>query len=193
MKERPILMSTPMVQAVLDGRKTMTRRVVKKTPCTCGYPPGSHNCRLGNIGENQWACASLGFTGEFVRCPYGKVGDRLWVRESFRQMQRGIDYKADHDYRIGFTWKPSIHMPRAASRINLEITGVRVERLQEITEEDANAEGFPDTFRRNGSYESADLGKWKFIELWDALNTKRGFGWDVNPWVWVIEFKKITK
>lgn len=261
-KERPILMSTPMVQAVLDGRKIMTRRVAK---ISTDFP------LISSVGENGGVYAGR-YMGdmdhEWFKCPYGKVGDRLcplhygiigdkeqfshngskdkrgglveadsggntercscndrlWVKESFyaygkyrytgkltKNGKREVEffdctqdangtyrYVADESIpkpksRFEFDWhrRPSIFMPREASRINLEITGVRVERLQEITEEDANAEGFPDTFRRNGSYESTELGKWKFIELWDSLNAKRGFGWDVNPWVWVIEFKVI--
>lgn len=235
MRERPILFSTPMVQAVLDGRKTMTRRVVKMTKdepltnvswgYTCFTPDGYISLRgvhaSGEYGES------------FIRNPYGKVGDRLWVRETFSE---GYNYRYEGDSRIKvphfkyradfvgksldgifvngtpkkpvkdqsdlYVWKPSIFMPREACRINLEITGVRVERLQEITEADARDEGVGDedavmrvdsdilpTARLLG--EPFENDRVWFAHLWNELNGKRGFGWDVNPWVWIIEFKRI--
>lgn len=202
MRERPILFSTPMVQAVLDGRKTMTRRVVKPQPENGSIP------MLGDkfpvpLTEPQIIAECC--------CPYGKVGDRLWVRETtginmhphsrdFGQRIYKATQKVDPDYPI--RWIPSIHMKREASRINLEITGVRVERLQEITEADARDEGVGDedavmrvdsdilpTARLLG--EPFENDRVWFAHLWNELNGKRGFGWDVNPWVWIIEFKRI--
>ena len=215
MKERPILFSTPMVQAVLDDSKTMTRRVIKDQE--------SVEPRLDDPGKGNWVhrntlhpCDYACTNEPFELCPYGKVGDRLWVRESGwqpkdptpRDIREGADtwpkyiYTADGISDIekeqfknwGWKSKPSIFMPRWASRINLEITGVRVERLQEITEEDAKAEGVPidDSPCDHVRFSCADvrcLGpgyKASFCELWQHLNAKRGFGWDVNPWVWVI-------
>lgn len=211
-------MSTPMVQAVLDGRKTMTRRVVKPQPA------------------GEWAAPGRSMS------PYGKVGDRLWVRETFSEgytyryegdskiKVRHFKYRADFvgksldgifvngtpkkpikDQADLYVWKPSIFMPREACRINLEITGVRVERLKHITEEDVSAEGVTNNYRCRcggvfGYYEGGgetwdcDCLSWEFsglvrtfADLWNGLNAKRGFGWDVNPWVWCIEFRKLPE
>ena len=175
MKTRPILFSAPMVRALLEGRKTQTRRIVKFGT----LPDGNTNNK-----------APIGL------CPYGKVGDFLWVRETWALASRATDlakvyYKAHEnashtefhefvdDAKVGKyqpTWprfKPSIHMPRWASRITLEITGVRVERLQDCSEADALAEGAkPDM---------------PYGTIWKAINGQES--WDANPWVWVIEFK----
>lgn len=201
MKERPILFSAPMVRAILAGTKTQTRRVVKprKDP--------DYGCELspGEIAGDEHA-ARL--------CPYGQPGDRLWVRETFAkidgQTQPWIetDYRATytHGDRLGDTlglkkrWTPAIHMPRAASRISLEITAVRVERLQDISEAAAKAEGV----HRNidGLWSG---GVWKhlaqpnrygdpcnaFCDLWASING--GESWDANPWVWVVEFKRVQQ
>jgi hypothetical protein len=227
-KERPILFSAPMVRAILEGRKTVTRRAVK----------GS--------GLNFLA----DFTPEYVAlpenrfCPYGKPGDRLWVRESWQdvhsaqvndgrytqQGRAGIPgppgvtyqtiYRADgpypvvyhshaHPYRMlqpdpahgmtapaegGYTgWTPSIHMPRWASRILLEITDVRVERLQDISRADIRAEGLqcpPELASDDASPNYRDWFPTAWQELWEAIN---GAGsWTANPWVWVVEFKRVT-
>lgn len=193
MKERPLIFSAPMVRAILDGRKTQTRRVIKP------QPPHSEWTRVkeysGGMTEVQ--------PSYWMRCPYGQPGDRLWVRETWRPMisqaSRAFSstgqryaYRADHPSPSAFdgTWKPSIHMPKAASRITLEITGVRVERLQEIHHNlnDLEAEGvtlspstlYPDCNR-------ADKLEQVFATLWDSIN---GVGaWDKNPWCWVLEFK----
>ena len=148
-------------------------------------------------------------------CPYGQVGDLLWVRESYAVRSDGVDqilYKADYQEvvkmldlpEINIKWKPSIHMFKCDARIWLEITGIRVERLQEITEEDAIGEGiqlfkvglpptqvkvyasgWPDPLCGGTSVDG-------FHHLWDSINAKRGYGWSENPWVWVIEFKRKT-
>lgn len=210
MTERPILFSGPMVRALLDGSKTQTRRVVK--------------------GKAFDWLEAYEFTPEFVAlpdnamCPYGQPGDRLWVRETWMDLQgTGIEivtgsreryaYGADtprgsygDDQRkcYGLKWRPSIHMPRVASRITLEITSMRVERLQDINEADAAAEGltFSAKARRSedcmGIYElrmpdgklhfndnACDL----FRTLWEQINGPDS--WAANPWVWVVEFRRL--
>lgn len=211
MKERPILFSAPMVKAILNGTKTVTRRTVK-------LPNG---CVFGNVYDGQIIDTKhqnmLGHDIEFpideLHCPYGQVGDQLWVREAWRQAypktsySNGIIYRADAAKALGMDeysnrhkWKPSIHMPRWASRIQLEITGVRVERLNDISGDDAIAEGsffgscqcWP---KPKTPIESAMRQTWcrkhgyEFKHLWESIN---GAGsWDLNPWVWVVEFKVI--
>lgn len=177
MDERPILFSGSMVRAILEGRKTNTRRVVKL----------NYAGRIARSGK-QWhvddPAAALG-------CPYGQSGDLLWVRETWglpwHHAQRPYFYRATDEDAVGWHpdfdgWKPSIHMPRSASRISLEVAGVRVERVQDISAEDAWAEGIPHSPDVNPLHE--------FEELWDSINAKRGFGWDANPLVWVVEFRK---
>lgn len=177
MKERPTLFSGPMVRAILEGRKTQTRRAVKFQWC----------------GSGEALMHQATFDPAY-KCPYGQPGDRLWVRETFRSKQQcgeTIDwtYRADcpalTEYL--FPWKPSIYMPRRASRITLEIMSVRGERLQDISEEDAKAEGcewsqwsFPNSTRP---------GKSAYRALWESINGPGS--WDQNPWVWVIEFKEV--
>jgi hypothetical protein len=128
-----------------------------------------------------------------VHCPYGIPGDRLWVRETFAQgvegCPGGISYRADHADPKGdgpahpVKWRPSIFMPRAASRILLEITDVRVQRLQEISTRDIWAEGIA------ASPDVDPVHEWR--DLWDSLNAARGFGWAANPWVWAITFRRV--
>lgn len=183
MTERPILFSAPMVRAILDGVKTQTRRVVKFPDRPMKY----------KYSESDWM-----IDGEPIgRSPYGKPGDRLWVRETFSEFDtlNGMVcwYKAesdDPDYWHNVTWRPSIHMPRRLSRITLEIVAVRVERLHDISEADAIAEG---TAGGHGSipgygYSATPIEHYR--HLWESLN---GHGsWAANPWVWVIEFKRVT-
>lgn len=209
MKERGILFNTEMVKAVLDGRKTQTRRVVKPQP---------YKHKFGSIGMSVWRWLyknKYDFQDQqnwINHCPYGQVGDRLWVRETtciapknFASPDdscipdkegelRYVSYRADghpedamRDYKL--KWTPSIHVPRWASRINLEITDIRVERVQDITEEDSLKEGIK--IDGTSSMGHVFTGKEHFWGLWDFINKKRGFGWDVNPWVWVVEFKVI--
>ena len=181
MKEHPILFSTPMVKAILDGRKTVTRRIFKHQP--------NHKATIIERSDRwpkqgDWI-AKFRYPGELpryevtdvIRCPFGKVGDNLWVRETFCTItveDRPLTlYKADGDlntavdvFRDGKPWHPSIHMPKDVCRLFLKITGVSVERLQDITEEDAKKEG------------------------WEKIN---GEGlWIANPWVWVIHFRRKT-
>jgi hypothetical protein len=208
MKERPIIFSAKMILAILAGKKTQTRRVVKNI---CIYSikklfGGMVLWRSGPAGKFQ-----RGFPGDDLResCPYGQPGDRLWVRETWRPIKNNqttltyIEYKADgakifrdHAYQTGWDnvepWRSSIHLPRRYSRIILEITNVRIERLQDINSEshdDVLKEGWP--FEEEGKTEENPV--WSFRRYWDSLNSKRGFGWETNPFVWVISFKWTEK
>ena len=193
MKERPILMSTDNVRAILDGRKIQTRRVLST------LNKRWKGCQPLEIlpmkTPNEWAglMQRNPNKGLVFKCRFGVPGDRLWVRETWARIVLNpthIYYKAD-DPKMEIFWRPSIFMPRWASRITLEITGVRVERLQEIREKDAEAEGLnPAEYNNPNAY--ADLPCInQFITLWDSLNAKRGYGWEKNPWMWVISFKRI--
>ena len=214
-KERPILFSAPMVCAILDGRKTVTRRPLNAQALkNIGYGVQLGECHElpseGPLHPN-----SVGYYNDF--CPLGQIGDRLYVRETFNRTNPGgaegvYYYRADGEFpkSIGggkFTdaesWKPSIHMPREASRILLEITDVRVERLQDISEAQAMAEGIVGVpFRPDdgwpictGYMVGPDDGKSAlettaakaFAGLWNST----GGDWDANPWVWVVEFKRV--
>lgn len=207
MKERPIIFSAPMVRAILEGQKTQTRRVIKpqpeivRDPMPTGPVPGSLiRIKLGP-GHHRFL-GSENFTNEF--CPYGQPGNRLWVRESFWPAFRRTENNAGVVYRANYLkpsfldttlysrekiWTSPIYMPRWASRITLEIVAVHVERLQKIAVSDAIAEGIDsdggDDEHRNRSTRE------NFAISWDALNAKRGFSWESNPWVWVIEFKRL--
>jgi hypothetical protein len=234
-KERPIPFTGEMVRAILDGRKTQTRRVVKPQP---SFPFGVkqivlvddpwHNDAFvgtpaeGMMGdgprEKQFHCED--YAGNLVArfdatCPYGQPGDRLWVKETWQHLhndgsplERLPDwektpvhcfYRADESdptaLPVSGKWRPSIHMPCWASRITLEITEVRAERVQQISEGDAKAEGCglgcTVKSERFGRYMSA--GQFAFAELWDSINAKRGLGWEANPWAWVIGFRKLER
>lgn len=205
MKERPMLFSGPMVRAILDGRKTQTRRVIQAQPIALPPlgPVDVMDIMWSKHGGNPRVNLMIPEIRDAV-CPYGKSGDRLWVRETWRldNDQDKYIYRANV-VSYGYKWRPSIFMRRSVSRITLEITDVRVERVQDISEEDAKAEGIapakscPVGDRRPWS---GDLGRtwWSdpriaFLTLWDSINAKRGFGWDVNPFVWVIAFKRIEE
>jgi hypothetical protein len=224
MKELGILFSAPMVRALLDGTKTQTRRACK--------PANEHALSyVVGPGEERSDLAAGWFGDEegdlLFRCPYGKPGDRLWVRETWRHTAgslgearaiteditsgTAVDWRATYIENcirdLGFTqddaemadsfetWRPSIHMPRWASRILLEITGVDVERLQDISEADAKSEGIDMQAARTaissiGMREIAGPVA-EFSVLWDSVN---GAGsWDTNPWVWVVEFRRIER
>jgi hypothetical protein len=190
MKERPILFSAPMVRAILEGRKTQTRRVVKKS---------------AEMDTNGF----MALVPDEKKCPYGQAGDRLWVRETFHVCPHHDDvfYKSDdlllpRKCMAHRRWRPSIHMPRWASRITLKITGVRVERLQDISEADAIAEGIEpdgDFWKHYGPHPLKDLGENvahaypvnSFRSLWHSINGPES--WAANPWVWVVEFKCVTE
>jgi hypothetical protein len=225
MKERPILFSAPMVRALLAGTKTQTRRVVKLSE---EWHPDARAARVIGVGDDGIAAMPLDefgrMLGQAIRCPYGQPGDRLWVREAF--MHEPADYcweasvsipcrPAVTTYRAdvegdsrGAGWSPSIHMPRALSRIDLEITAVRVERLQSISEADARAEGI---VCGDGSWSKTDSGEayqrdkfgwyvtgqharhnapsYAYRALWEQVNGPGS--WDANPWVWVVEFRRV--
>lgn len=219
MKERPILFSGAMVRSILAGRKTQTRRVMKSQPAL-------ENVFVGGVHREAWVWKDTADPAGWLMhrmCPYGQPGDRLWVRETWGPIYPqdphyngghpiGIDYKASHSreshqWRVmddlgTRRWKPSIHMPRWACRILLEITGVRVERLQDISEADALAEGieslagdktiyhwdFPKPrppYAVSGYKSARDAYK----ELWVEINGRESL--DANPWVWIIEFKRV--
>lgn len=191
-KEHPIIFSADMVKAILEGRKTQTRRVVK--PQFLDVYGEARQKAQGTPMQKHY---------ELERpCPYGQVGDRLWVREAFRGEDGKVIYAADvgvdFSTRAGYyghAYKPSIHMPRWASRINLEITAIRVERLQEIDSWDCIYEGIAQKRYNEHLHLMIDKSNTELIEdfriLWDSLNAKRGYGWEVDPWVWVIEFRRI--
>ncbi|NEM96182.1 ASCH domain-containing protein [Pontibacter burrus] len=197
-KDRPILFSTPMVQGIVEDRKTKTRRVVKGQAL-------------------EWLQPDM-FTPEYVAspenklCPYGYPGDRLWVREAWQYSdnleepylyrQKELD-ELKPEFFERMKWKPSIHMPREACRLILEITSVKIERLQDISENDAIAEGIElldgklddSPVFRNYNYKAPEV-KYgygfptnSFRSLWESINGKES--WSENPWVWVVEFKKV--
>lgn len=193
MNEKPIIFSDESVRAILAGRKTQTRRVVRPQPI------------VEPDGRMHWK--GIGWTYHYERlthgtmlskCPYGVPGDRLWVREKLARVEGGIVYAgfiSDKPLR----WMSPIHMPRAYSRLTLEIVNIRVKRLQEISEEDAVAEGlerdeagfwFTKTSAPKDMYFNKNP-KSIYAVLWDDINAKRGYPWASNPWVWVIEFGKV--
>lgn len=217
MTERPILFNDEMVRALVRDKdpKTQTRRVMKDAPIEHGR------------GWSRWWVDKMDcyFNSEqyICECPYGKPGDRLWVRECWAKHANAEDcvyprgeghtwgspvYRATHSGMKpvceGFTtWKPSIHMPRWASRITLEVTDVRVERVQDISEADAKAEGVQPVPFWEFTDEEMELLDYPLLErmkpiasafsgVWDSINAKRGYGWEVNPWVWVVEFKQLA-
>jgi hypothetical protein len=257
MKERPILFSAPMVRAIIEGRKTMTRRIVKPMPGSqskwltmSGIDNVPHGAMSGGGWQMHHPLADQCVDGVqiehdsplgWIRCPYGSPGDRLWVRETHFVGQPAPDDYPQIVYRADMAehatdgrsvcpiknhcpsahkgpWKPAIHMPRWASRLLLDVVSVSVERLQDISEADAKAEGVesPDTEREEHDWSicekcggtllynglGANLGvifdcdclecdthKKRFRNLWDYINGKRA-DWASNPWVWVVEFQK---
>lgn len=245
MKERPILFNTDMVKAILEGRKTQTRRVVKPMNgeqskwLSNELLSKSLSCYLCEVNRELGAQFQHPKAGEtigsvkvekmsplgWIKCPYGQVGDRLWVRETWASLRLEIDYESgivdgweevepdvvkrnkeigyftiaykadehwDDGYNCvedrGFRFRPSIHMPRWASRITLEITDIRVERVQDIDDESAGKEGISN-YNYNGKY--CDSGKLIFKQMWNSITKNKAHKWDKNPWVWVIEFKRI--
>lgn len=219
MKEHPILFSTPMVQAILAGKKTQTRRIVK-------HHLDDRGVRTFNKPFEDWH-------GREVKCPYGNIGDRLWVRERFypydwteeggiRKDESGFLYYSDtcdprpfgmedetcvHEFgdnkKDWPSWKPSIHMPRTACRINIEITNIRVERLQDISNDDAKSEGAKDHLNSSDLNLMSGIDKdyklpspfgehqFGFMALWCKINGVES--WIENPFVWVIQFKRINQ
>jgi len=202
-RERPILFSAPMVRSILADQKTQTRRVVKAAHLR-NLALGVRRARA-EWGDSAFVDIAIRDVLERVLtlCPYGQHSDRLWVRETHYVWSAGymdgtgreISYRATEPD-APTTWTPSIHMPRWASRITLELTGVRVERVQEISEADAIAEGCSRDYNdvpwctdQACTHRGA---QWHFRSIWDSLNAKRGYGWDLNPWVWVLAFRRIT-
>lgn len=225
MKERPILFSADMVLAILAGRKTQTRRPVKPQPYTIPWRDAYGNADEAlfwryDESREDWPYPRF--------CPYGQPGDRLWVRETFQEFfddeimplrprgPRGrlgspstpgrlsyVFYRADGPMPVQSplgraNWRPSIHMPRWASRITLEITDVRVERVQDITEADAMAEGCPgEKGFVWGQEVEIQAPQEQYHHLWDSIyypgiyKKPTPFRWDANPWVWVIEFRRV--
>lgn len=192
MTERPLLMCGEMVCATLRevDPKTQTRREVNPQPS-----------RTLHQGKGDLACwFEKSYHSETWKCPYGKPGDRLWVRETFcdiplRSGKMGFAYRADGESAFdqieeGYDWlgkwKPSIFMPRVASRITLEIVKVRVERLQDISEQDAKTEGVEPNNKWPLSSSKYRRG---FIDIWESINGNGS--WAKNPWVWVMEFKRL--
>ncbi len=219
MKETGIIMSGNHPKLILDGVKTQTRRVIKPQP----YPHKMQARSVFNISPffQGWLwnpkkndlpiSPGYNFIDWKIYCPYGQVGDRLWVRETFfyewpteeqpddmrecRIVYRASEpdyiqpeWKENNEFPRQYTWTPSIFMPRWASRITLEITEVRVERLQEISPFDCGEEGIN---RTGDILVAGKFMKECFQILWDSLNAKRGYGWEVNPWVWVISFRRV--
>jgi hypothetical protein len=232
MTERPILFNAKMVRAVLDGRKTQTRRVVKPQPETYNGKPVHDQGRLHNSGwlyDGQFFIDDGQMMDHLFHEVYGRKGspyggvyadgtaDSMWVREThtwitladndpwreratadgcLKRHPDGYDvamiYRADGD-EIGSNWRPSIFMPRWGSRITLDLVDVRIERLQDISEADAIAEGVAHNWLAATDddppcYSAVDSCR----TLWDSINSKRGYGWDINPWVWVVEFDPYT-
>lgn len=230
MKERPIIFNAEMVRAILDGRKTQTRRIVTPQPINrkvgmvnagyCGHP------ELWLVDGDVGSYTCNGLIAPEWRCPFGIIGDRLWVRETFQgplmdesllddyrkdadkfQNPKYCEYAADGgekpeytdlDDNLRYGWRPSIHMPRWASRINLQITKVRVERLNGISEADALAEGCValegckwHTFEeaKAGTPMHDHTAKDAFSALWQSIYGEES--WSSNPWVWVIEFERV--
>lgn len=217
---KPILFNTEMVRAIMDGRKTCTRRVIKLPWEECPACKYVHNEYIyDKMAENVY-CARCGCPLEPERRSPYQPGDILYVRETWMDYAGLTMYKADCDiYRLdslnfaGFGWKPSIHMPKEAARIWLKVTNVRVERLQEITETQTEEEGFlftPPCLHRTGEnycdidgpcgskikYCDMSAGELFGKVLWDSTIKKTDidiYGWDANPWVWVIEFERCEK
>lgn len=192
-----------MARAINADRKTQTRRIVKPQP-EWTEPATAWTFHEDGHSGPGWYAHNDDYPEEgslFYRCPYGQPGDRLWVRETWREfidsecvdgvrheLGRDVLYRADGDS-SKFAWRPSIFMPRWASRINLEVVHVRVEKLQDISEADAIAEGAPGGHGSIPGYLYAATPHEHYRHIWESIN---GTGsWDANPWVWVVEFKRI--
>jgi hypothetical protein len=210
MIERPILFSAPMVRAIINGQKTQTRRVIKFQMEPTPYPQTDRVQYVKIGGKQYWWNSQHDHPAHVTKaCPHGQPGDRLWVRETWAEvgtMDPGlIVYRADYPDCVPrqyqnvppvskITWKPSIHMFRRHSRILLEITGVRVERLQDISRDDGMAEGI--VYQPDGGFGLADSTHYNFSDprfsyqsLWEQINGEAS--WVANPWVWVVEFKRV--
>lgn len=237
MTERPILFSAPMVRAILEGRKTQTRRIVtvpwKGAVRSLPYEPyffdtdGVLEMACDSFEDSDCGSHACPYT-KHIACPYGAPGGRLWVRETWASAYAhgrfGTVFAADGSFVQGarkhakgphfnaewkgltpqtYKWRPSIFLPRWASRISLEVTGTRVERLHAITEDDARAEGVETSFPGRVTVDGKrgkpstihtfgpDAHRKAFAMLWDAINGKRA-PWASSPWVWVVSFRRVT-
>ncbi|MCM8532492.1 MAG: hypothetical protein NE330_15110 [Lentisphaeraceae bacterium] len=229
MSEKPILFNTEMVQAILEGRKTQTRRPIKdiKNPHNLDIFNGNGD---GLAYEHSDSCSGYceyGCDGSWHKSPfltycevvnldvlYVEEGEhRLWVRETFYSISNHLAYRADYSFNpfkesevddfcpnqdysmIGEKWTPSIHMPRSASRINLKVKRVWIERVQDITEEDVTKEGIAKPSEGDWKSYDEDWPEWEisakrsFASLWDSIYKPQGLSWDSNPWVWACEFE----
>lgn len=185
MAERPIIFSTSMVRAILDGRKTQTRRVIKPQPDHT--LPVSHS--NGSITDDPIRGNRFILISD---CPYGQLGDLLYVRETWREgsplEKLPVYFKAGPSGAAGMKWKPSIHMPKKYARIWLKVEKIRVGRIQDISEQDAWSEGIDMPAYASASNLEYPSPRKKFAELWDSIYKSRGLGWKENPWVWVADF-----
>lgn len=234
MKERPIIFNTEMVRAILDGNKTETRRVIKPQPKRHrweGFPSYKLECQKLRDNHYRFSHSFIDgkisngeYDGPVIKCPYGEIGDSLWVRETWcKEWSRDSivgtrikpRYIADgYIPQEGMKKIPSIHMPKWAARIWLEITDIKVERVQDLTEKQFLAEGFGKVTKDGQTYKygKADLDgypgtdnygwPWREWEanhikawgkIWNSIYKKRDYSWDDNPWVWVIKFNRINK
>lgn len=206
MKERGMIFNGEMVRAILDGRKTQTRRIMKVQPDTpeFGLRRIIESSIANEIGMYFWSqedARGIKARSKQFSCPFGDVGDRIWVRETWAEAGAGAPdlklYRANYPEHVPthyenvppvdeIRWTPSIHMPRWASRLTLEITGVRVERLASVSDEDVGKEGYP----ANPAPYGGTMDKWLWFRgLWDSIYPDQSF--KHNPWVWVIEFKVV--
>lgn len=229
MNEHPILFTRLMVRALIDGRKTQTRRIMKyQTEGRIGGPELFNPVVINRDGEEEPGTEIFGVYGEDwgLKFPYGRPGERLWVRETWathtaldvlrpKRLPHAafIYYRADNGTEPR-KWRPSIFIPRWASRLTLEITNIRVERVKDITETDAEAEGTQVwaqselvghsqreecwctiskqiARQRNEPIPGVASTVAAYAMLWDSINAKKGHAWESNPWVWVVEFKKV--
>ena len=210
---KPILFNTEMVRAILDGRKTCTRRLIKPQPDKKHiYPLGFviDSTEKKEVGCFGFAANEYGGSIQYVKPPYRYApGDILYVRETWKKAPNGYYYYEDwqrNDIADVTKWKPSIHMPKEAARIWLKVTNVRVERLQDITPKGAESEGVGNLFYDDIGYGEKNYGtevdteygiaKEQFAWLWESTIKKSDldrYGWDANPWVWVIEFERCEK
>jgi len=205
--KKPILFSGEMVRAILDGRKTQTRRVMNPEPplfylgAGGWYPHSEHSKKKHYVNKEHFL---KGVPVDFS--PYGQPGHKLWVRETWwkipeptpKELRDGADtwplaaYPAtdnNEDYlEWGWKRKPSIHMPRWASRILLTVENIRIERLQDVSEDDAIQEGCSYQIKDSKYFHRSARGA--FMLTWNRINAKRGYGWSANPWVWVVTFRR---
>lgn len=202
MKETGLMFKAPLVRAILEGRKTQTRRIVKPQPAPDKRFQGwiLDSTDRKRIGKASWGHGTGGLVSdiECIGSPCGKPGDRIYVRETFAPYERDCFYRADSGSTAMGPWKPAIHMPKELARIWLEVTGVRVERLQDISESDCWAEGVEEVMYEFDGVSQCEMAKRLgcciddakplFAQLWEST----GGDWDANPWVWVVDFKVLS-